>query len=142
MVTCEDERAWLDILRARCGMPPALPTSLRARRDPWAPAALALTERSAEFERLALNRRIMGALRYGLLGAPGKPRYDRVGDAIRRLREYADTGSLELLVDVANLALLEFVEGKHPKRHWSTKDDGPHTPTMRGEHPSGVEVQK
>ena len=32
----------------------------------------------------------------------------------RRLAAYGRTGNLEMLVDVANLCLLEFVEGRHP----------------------------
>ena len=66
------------------------------------------------------NRLIMGALRYGTLRATGKPDYDRIGGAMKRLRQYQDTGNLETLVDVANMMLLEFEEGKHPKRHWNT----------------------
>jgi len=64
------------------------------------------------------NRLIIGALRYGLLHAPGKKRYDRVAGARKRLAQYQETGNLECLVDVANMALLEFEESHHPCRHW------------------------
>lgn len=69
------------------------------------------TERSPEFERLRMNRKVFGAMRYGLMGAEGKPQYDRVSDMIRRLGMYTNDGNAEHLVDVANLAELEFVEG-------------------------------
>jgi len=69
------------------------------------------TERSPEFERLCMNRKICGAVRYGMLGAEGKPRWNRVSDAIRRLEAYQQDSNAEHLVDVANLCELEFVEG-------------------------------
>lgn len=83
------------------------------------------TERSPEFERLRLNRMVMGALRYGLLGVSGKPQYDRVECMIRRLKTYKQDRNAEHLVDVANLAMLEFVEGKHAGV--IARDDSPHT---------------
>jgi len=73
---------------------------------------------SSKFEQLMRNRLIMGAFRYGLLGYHKKPQYDRIASALRRLEKYAEFGNLELLVDVANMCLVEFVEGKHPDRHW------------------------
>lgn len=82
-------------------------------------ADLAHTEWSHRFERLMRHRLIMGALRYGPLHRPGKPAYDRVAGARKRLAQYAATGNLECLVDVANMALLEFEEGRHPRRHWA-----------------------
>jgi hypothetical protein len=60
----------------------------------------------------------MGALRYGRLHAPGKPHYNRIAGARKRLHQYEASGNLECLVDLANMALLEFEEGTHPKRHW------------------------
>ena len=69
------------------------------------------TERSPEFERLCMNRKICGAVRYGMLGVTGKPKWDLVNDAIRRLELYRDDHNAEHLVDVANLCELEFVEG-------------------------------
>lgn len=90
--------------------------------------SLRRTERSPEFERLRMNRKIIGAMRYGLMGAPGKPRYDRVADMIRRFEAYRADRNAEHLVDVANLAELEFVEGKH--RGVCSQDDGEHTPVF------------
>ena len=89
-------------------------------------AALRRTEWSAEFESLMRNRMVQGAFRYGRLGAKGKPHYDRLMEIRRRLERYEDTGNLECLVDAANVALLEFVEGRHPDRHFASVDDGEH----------------
>lgn len=92
--------------------------------------ALKMTEWSPDFERLRLNRLILGAMRYGRLGASGKPQWDRVPDMIRRLRMYAEDRNAEHLVDVANLAMLEYVEGTH--NGVQPKDDGAHTETAGG----------
>jgi len=59
------------------------------------------------------------------MGASGKPQYDRTSDMIRRLELYRVDGNAEHLVDVANLAELEFVEGSH--RGVLPIDDGEHT---------------
>jgi len=85
------------------------------------------SEWSPLFEKLMRNRLVMGALRYGLLNAKNKTKYDRVPSMYQRLDLYAKTGNLECLVDVANLALLEFEEGEHPKKHLKSADDGIHT---------------
>ena len=90
------------------------------------------SEWSSEFEVLMRNRLIIGALRYGLLGTEGKPHYDRVPNMIKRLNAYATTGNQEYLVDVANLCLLEFVEGQHPNKHWHPVDDGDHVISKGG----------
>lgn len=68
----------------------------------------------------------MGALRYGRLGTPGKPQYDRVAEVKKRVSKYEATGNTEFLVDVANMALIEFVEGDHPNKHFKAIDDGEH----------------
>lgn len=82
---------------------------------------------SKRFEDLMRNRLVMGGLRHGLMGSPGKPQYDRVSQIIRRARKYLKTGNDELLVDIANMALLEFEEGDHPKKHFQSEDDVDHT---------------
>jgi len=88
-------------------------------------AELQQSERCYEFERLRLNRKIIGAFRYGLLGADGKPQWDRVPDMIRRLKEYQRDSNAEHLLDVANICECEFVEGDH--LGVIPQDDGQHT---------------
>ena len=85
------------------------------------------TEWCSDFEQKCRNRMIMGALRYGRLRAKGKPQYDRIASARKRLDIYEATGNDEHLVDVANLCRLEYVEGTHPLKHFSSVDDGEHT---------------
>lgn len=71
---------------------------------------------SDEFEQLMRNRLVMGAMRYGLLGYANKPKFDRMGSVSRRLCSFQQTGNLELMVDVANICLVEWVEGSTPER--------------------------
>lgn len=88
---------------------------------------LRATEWSEEFEAFMRARLLMGAYRYAPIGAEGKPEYSRTESIRRRLALYERTGNLEALVDAANLCMLEFVEGRHPLRHFHAVDDGEHT---------------
>jgi hypothetical protein len=88
------------------------------------------TERNPVFEELRLNRMIFGAFRYGLLSAPGKTKWNRVEDMIRRLQTYQKDRNAEHLVDVANICQLEFTEGDHNGVH--ALDDGVHAVPKEG----------
>jgi hypothetical protein len=46
-----------------------------------------------------------------------KPTYNRIGYILRKSGEYKKTGNDEILVDIANMALYDYVEGTHPKKH-------------------------
>jgi hypothetical protein len=89
------------------------------------------SEWSEHFEQLMRNRLIMGAMRYGRIGVPGKPQYDRIESIIKRLSKYRDSGNKEFLVDAANLCLLEFVECHHSKAHFHSIDDGEHAKVIK-----------
>jgi len=92
-------------------------------------AELRRTEWSPRFESLMRNRLLMGSFRYGRMKDPAKTgRFDNIKDAIRRLQEYQETGNDELLVDAANLCLIEFQAGAHPRKHFMAADDGQHVP--------------
>ena len=110
-------RPYLDNLwRWSCGLP-EVSYPLHDYQD------LEKTEWSEEFEGMMRRRLIIGACRYGLLGAPGKPQYDRLANIVKRVALYRSTGNREFLVDIANLALLEYVEGDHPEGHFCAHDD-------------------
>ncbi len=82
---------------------------------------------SERFERLRLNRMVMGAFRYGLLDEQRRISvYDNIGSAIERLEAYRKTGNQEHLVDAANLCMIEFETGRHPSQHFRSVDDGIH----------------
>ncbi len=88
------------------------------------------SEWSKDFERLMRNRLLMGRFRYAGMTEPSRPQYKRIESAIKRLHEYQEIGNLELLVDVANLCLLEFVHGEHPVKHFNARDDGEHVESV------------
>jgi hypothetical protein len=87
---------------------------------------LRFTEWDEAFEQLMRNRLVMGAIRYGRMRAMGKPQYDRIKSIIKRLDVYNENGNKEILVDVANLCLLEFVECNHPNQHFHAIDENEH----------------
>lgn len=79
---------------------------------------------SKKFEVFMRNRLVMGALRYG--GIRKMTGYKYLPYLKKKLKNYMATGNMEMLVDVANLALLEFVNGDHPKKNWSPLDNEKH----------------
>jgi hypothetical protein len=85
------------------------------------------TEWSPVFEKLMRNRLLMGAFRYGRLKAKDKPKYNRVQKIKDKIEMYERTGNLEFLVDIANIALMEFEEGEHPLKHFRSTDDKDHS---------------
>jgi len=120
------EKFLKNLWRWKCGLPEHNITEKKLNYK-----ELMITERSKEFEALKTNRMVMGAFRYGKLGESGKRQYDRIGSAKQRLELYEKTGNLEHLVDVANLMEVEFVEGKHPLKHFASIDDGVHAKEKR-----------
>jgi hypothetical protein len=88
---------------------------------------LAVSERSADFELLRMNRKIMGAFRYGSMQENRTKRHRNVEAAIQRLSLYLRDGNQEHLLDAANLCEIEWVNpGSHRNPHFSPVDDGPH----------------
>lgn len=83
------------------------------------------TEWSSTFERLMRNRLLVGSFRYGRL-RDNHAKYDVISSIIRRAEAYQRDGNQEHLVDIANLALVEFVRPSHPNPCWAPTDDGDH----------------
>ncbi len=79
------------------------------------------------FEKLMRNRLLIGYYRYGDLNSIAQGNYDNINSIRERLDRYDKTGNDEILVDCANLCLLEFTKGIHPKKHFNSVDDGIHT---------------
>lgn len=88
---------------------------------------LIITEWSSQFEQLQRNRLIIGALRYGCFNDPKKKRYNRCDSIHKRLKIYEKTRNTEYLVDIANMAMLEFEEGNHKKKHFRSVKHEEHT---------------
>ena len=70
----------------------------------------------------------MGTFRYGKWQDNKKEgkKFDRIGSIQNRLDKYKQDGNDEHLVDIANLSMIEFSIGEHPKKHFGTIDDGEH----------------
>jgi hypothetical protein len=83
-------------------------------------------EWSSEFEQLMRNRLIMGYFRYGPFNKQNRSTKLVLESIIRRTNEYLETGNDELLVDIANLCMKEFVTGNHKNKHFKSVDDGVH----------------
>lgn len=128
----ENERDYLDSLRALSGMPPKMLWKYRYNNARLDYAILTSTEWSPRFETAMRNRLIMGAIRYGRMHAPDKKKRDRVFSAMHRINLYAESGNQEHLVDAANELLLEFEEPMYHEDdsilHFLPADDGFHTP--------------
>ena len=82
---------------------------------------------SKEFETFMRNRLTMGYFRYGAITSQEKGKYDNIGSMKQRLALYEKTGNDEILVDVANIAMVEYMRGDHPLKHFKAEDDGIHT---------------
>lgn len=77
------------------------------------------------FEEYRKNRMIMGYFRYGSLQSQiGCAKYDNVGSIEKRLSIYKSDHNREHLVDIANLAMVEFAT--HPNYPFRPSDDGVH----------------
>lgn len=80
---------------------------------------------SNEFESAMRNRMAMGYFRYGDLQKQiGKNKYDNIGSIKRRICAYEADNNREHLVDIANLALVEFAV--NPDKPFKSVDDGIH----------------
>jgi hypothetical protein len=88
--------------------------------------ALQQSQWSSEFESLMRHRLLMGAFRYGTFDEQKHARRNNPEGIERHLREYLETGNAEHLVDIANLALVEFVRPSHKNFHFKSIDDGQH----------------
>ena len=78
-----------------------------------------------QFETYRKNRMLMGYFRYGSLQSQiGKAKYDNVGSIEKRLSIYKSDHNREHLVDIANLAMIEFAT--HPDYPFNPSDDGVH----------------
>ena len=104
-------------------------------RDCFAPRIdyreLTQTEWSDEFERYMRNRLLMGAFRYARLHDPETPQWNTIASIISRAERYLQDGNQEHLVDIANLALVEFCRPScHPNPRFAPADDGYHAERM------------
>lgn len=65
-------------------------------------------------------RLVMGSIRYGRLGAPGKPPWDRPGRVAREWEQYARDGAIERLVALAAECLVYWTE--NAREGWAVRN--------------------
>ncbi len=86
---------------------------------------IARSQSCPQFEEYRKNRMIMGYFRYGSLQSQmGRAKYDNIGSIEKRLLLYRGDKNREHLVDIANLAMIEFAT--HPDYPFRPSDDGVH----------------
>lgn len=82
------------------------------------------TEYSKKFDELRKNMMVMSYYKYG----PMKKNYkiaktiNSIGSLEKRLDCYKRTGNTELLADIANFAMIEFMYPQHEKAHYEATD--------------------
>jgi len=84
------------------------------------------TQMNAKFIELMEARMVIGTLRYGYYQT-SETKFDHVESLKKRLELYAQTGNLECLVDLANIAMIEFTRPTHPHAHLKGQDDQNHS---------------
>ena len=67
----------------------------------------------------------MGAFRYAPI-SNNSTKFNRVQSIKKRIDLYEKTGNMELLVDIANICMVEFIKKDHPLAHFDSVDDGEH----------------
>lgn len=84
------------------------------------------TEYSEQFDRLRKNMMVVSYYKYG----PLKDNYKKhktinaIGSLKKRLAKYEETGNTEFLADIANFAMIEFMQPQHPNAHYAPTDAG------------------
>lgn len=79
-----------------------------------------------QFEKMRINRLIMGVYRYGKIEPNSK--YDFIEALRNKLQRYTETHNLEMLLDIANYAMLEFTSPKYSDARFISEDDIEHAP--------------
>jgi hypothetical protein len=77
------------------------------------------TEYSEDFDNKRKNRMVVSFYKYGHIRENyGNCEVDAVKTLKERLSLYEKTGNTEWLVDVANMAMIEFMYPQHPQAHF------------------------
>lgn len=83
------------------------------------------TEWSYRFENLQKAAMVTSYHKYGKVNANHSKDTNympAVENLKKRLERYLETGNTEFLVDVANYAMIEFMQPQHPKAHYQFTD--------------------
>ena len=87
---------------------------------------LVKTQCFPEFTKLANNRMVMGAFRYGLIEEQNFDDYDLIQECKNRLTLFENDGNLEHLIDAGNMIRIRFYWGRKKGEEFKSIDDGHH----------------
>jgi hypothetical protein len=84
------------------------PDLVELRRTEWCPEFARACAFPPEFEALMRSRLVLGGMRYGRFGYPGKgyPYRENMPGLLAKIRAFSKTGNHEFLVDIANYAMV------------------------------------
>ena len=83
------------------------------------------TEYSTTFDDLRKKRMVTSYFKYGPVSTNySQGLIDNAKSLEARLKMYVRTGNTEYLADVANFAMIEFMQPQHPQAHYTAMDDG------------------
>lgn len=120
------ERKWYRNNRGR------LARGLPERREGVLPSLDEIDEavRFPLFDQLAHGKLLMGFYRYVDPSDPLKPndRHDFMAAMKNKIKRYEETHNLELLLDIANYAKLEFKNLMYTDTYYENEDDTEHAP--------------
>jgi hypothetical protein len=68
------------------------------------------------------NAMCMSLYKYGRIGDAYPHKVDAIATLKKRLELYEETGNLEWLVDVANMAMIEYTLPAHKEAHYAATD--------------------
>lgn len=104
------------------------------------PPTVPETEYNRDFLQGMLNRVAMGYQKYG-----PKEKVDTqwVESIEMRIEKYRQTGNTEWLIDIANYAMLEFMQPRHPNAHFRATDshESPGHMSGLGERTKGSNIR-
>lgn len=69
-----------------------------------------------------LDRMAVSHAKYGLMKDAAERRVDQLASLEVRLARYRETGNTEWLMDIANMAMIEFTHPLHPEAHYRPTD--------------------
>ncbi len=86
------------------------------------PGGAPSSEFSEAFVALMKNRMAMSFYKYGPLANAYPEKVDAIATLTAHIETYLASGNTELLVDIANYAMIEFMRPRHPQAHFEARD--------------------
>ena len=83
------------------------------------------SEFSDAFVQGMADRMSMSFFKYGAVAVAYPNKVDALASLKLRVNKYLETGNTELLMDVANFAMIEFMHPRLEHAHFSPRDGGP-----------------